>query len=238
MRKGFTLIELAIVLAIIGLMTGGVLAGQSLITQTRLRKQISQFEEFERARVTFFSKFGQNPGDFGRAQTFWSTAVSGNGNGYVEDTEGLEFWKQLYLAGILLEDYQGDMGGGEYDVYPGENVPKATYEDNGCMTMREMIITNSSNEINTYDYYWLAKMYEDSGVHYCSDYFLEPSEAYYIDAKMDDGKPLKGKVVMDGGFYDISSTCYDLLSGPEEAIFMTNTDKSCVLTRVYTQKGF
>ncbi|HVS27365.1 MAG TPA: prepilin-type N-terminal cleavage/methylation domain-containing protein, partial [Burkholderiales bacterium] len=44
MRKqsGFTLIEIAIVLVIIGLLLGGVLKGQELITSARVRNLISQ----------------------------------------------------------------------------------------------------------------------------------------------------------------------------------------------------
>jgi prepilin-type N-terminal cleavage/methylation domain-containing protein len=62
-RQGFTLIELSIVLVIIGLLVGGVLAGQSLIAAAAVRAQISQIERYNTAAATFQGKYGGLPGD-------------------------------------------------------------------------------------------------------------------------------------------------------------------------------
>ena len=61
--EGFTLIELSIVLVIIGLIVGGVLTGQSLISAAEVRAQISQIEKYNSAVNTFRSKFNALPGD-------------------------------------------------------------------------------------------------------------------------------------------------------------------------------
>ena len=47
--RGFTLIEIAVVLVIIGLIVGGILVGQSLIAGAQLRAQVTQFERFNQA---------------------------------------------------------------------------------------------------------------------------------------------------------------------------------------------
>ncbi len=63
LKVGFTLIELSIVLVIIGLIVGGVLAGQDLVRAAGERAQISQIEKFNVAVNTFRGKYGEIPGD-------------------------------------------------------------------------------------------------------------------------------------------------------------------------------
>ena len=41
--KGFTLVEIAIVLVIIGLLLGGILKGQEMITQAKIKNSIADF---------------------------------------------------------------------------------------------------------------------------------------------------------------------------------------------------
>jgi len=60
---GFTLIELSVVLVIIGLIVGGILAGQNLIAAAAVRAQITQIEKFNTAANTFYGKYGYLPGD-------------------------------------------------------------------------------------------------------------------------------------------------------------------------------
>ncbi len=69
LSKGFTLIEIAIVLVIIGLLLGGVLKGQELITGARVRNLISQQDGIKAAFFGFQDRFRALPGDYASAST-------------------------------------------------------------------------------------------------------------------------------------------------------------------------
>jgi prepilin-type N-terminal cleavage/methylation domain-containing protein len=63
-QAGFTLIEIAIVLVIIGLLLGGVLKGEELITSARVRNLISQQDGVKAAFYGFQDRFRALPGDY------------------------------------------------------------------------------------------------------------------------------------------------------------------------------
>jgi prepilin-type N-terminal cleavage/methylation domain-containing protein len=62
-QKGFTLVELAIVMTIIGLLIGGILKGQELMENARVTATISQVKSYEAAVTTFRDSYAAIPGD-------------------------------------------------------------------------------------------------------------------------------------------------------------------------------
>lgn len=114
MRKahGFTLVEIAIVLVIIGLLLGGILKGQEMITQAKIKNVIADFSGISAAYHGYQDRYRAIPGDDPNAATRWATApaaTSGNGNGQVAGTynsaaaadESRLWWDHLRRAGFV-----------------------------------------------------------------------------------------------------------------------------------------
>ena len=112
-QSGFTLIEIAIVLVIIGLLLGGVLKGQELITSARVRNLISQQDGVKAAYFGFLDRFRALPGDYNQATTnITGATVNGNNNGQIQSTGGggaidehVAVWEHLSKAGFITGSY-------------------------------------------------------------------------------------------------------------------------------------
>jgi prepilin-type N-terminal cleavage/methylation domain-containing protein len=110
-EQGFTLIEIAIVLVIIGLLLGGVLKGQELITGARVRNLIGQQDGIKAAYFGFLDRYRALPGDYKTAKdTIKDTTENGNGDGQITDggtpKESTLAWEHLAKAGFINGSYK------------------------------------------------------------------------------------------------------------------------------------
>jgi prepilin-type N-terminal cleavage/methylation domain-containing protein len=110
-QSGFTLIEIAIVLVIIGLLLGGILKGQELINSARVKNLASDFRNIPLFIYGYQDKFKALPGDDPRANTNVNgtlATVGTRGNGVIEGNwnstaagdESVLFWQHVRLAGL------------------------------------------------------------------------------------------------------------------------------------------
>jgi prepilin-type N-terminal cleavage/methylation domain-containing protein len=116
-QSGFTLVEIAIVLVIIGLLLGGILKGQEMITQAKIKNLISDFSGVSVAYHGYVDRYRKIPGDDGDASVRWGgpPAVPGSPatgkfndgtitGGYASTTPNDEsrlFWLHLRKAGFI-----------------------------------------------------------------------------------------------------------------------------------------
>jgi prepilin-type N-terminal cleavage/methylation domain-containing protein len=117
---GFTLVEIAIVLVIIGLLLSSVIKGQELIQSARVRNLIALQDSVKAAFFGFQDRYHALPGDYASASTNMSCptnpCLNGNGNGLIEvsatpvsgsvQAEYLLSWTHLSAAGFLNYSFQ------------------------------------------------------------------------------------------------------------------------------------
>ena len=220
-QRGFSLVELSIVLVILGLLVGGILAGQSLIRAAELRSISAEYQRYSTAIYSFRDKYFALPGDFRDATRFWlrqsatncvtnSAATTnsaggcdGDGDGFLESggagagaNEQYQFWRHLVLAGLAEGTYTGQSGA----AFAGQGVigsnmpPSRAGNTSGWSAMyTNFLMTNhfAWTNNNYGNALWLGKSLSASTPY---GYFLKPEDAWNIDTKLDDGKPQQGKL--------------------------------------------
>jgi prepilin-type N-terminal cleavage/methylation domain-containing protein len=112
-EQGFSLIEIAIALVIIGLLIGGALKGQQMITSAKVRRVENDIKGISAAILAYEDRYGVLPGDDPAAATrfpgVWTAADNGNGNGVISGAwnssdnsqESRKIWKHLRGSGFL-----------------------------------------------------------------------------------------------------------------------------------------
>lgn len=214
-RSAFSLVELSIVLVILGLLVGGVLAGQSLIRAAQLRAVTTEYNRYLTAAMSFRDKYFALPGDMSNAQSFWGVAdptpatcvttagsgtqtCNGNGDGLIQPSTGsnesYRFWQHLVNAGLIEGQYDGITHGS--NNYSSTNANSPTSKVSPALWYANWWGTVGTNAALLEGVY--NNIFE-LGIATTNNHpatgMLKAEEMWNIDTKLDDGKPGTGKVI-------------------------------------------
>jgi prepilin-type N-terminal cleavage/methylation domain-containing protein len=229
-KKGFSLVELAIVLVIMGLLAVAAASGRVMIKTAELKTIISNIETYKIAVDNFKSQYEGLPGDLKNASSFW-TALDGNGNGKIgngavtDDTEVYYAWRHLSLAQLISGVFSGT---GTMAVI-GTNVPAAKSISNAGYSLVYLAAPFSyADELGRAmpgNYFVLGANHATDN--YLSTASLNPDDAFYVDNKVDDGTPDFGGVL--GGLGNSAvGTCTTGVA-PDILYNVNNPDVACIL---------
>ena len=253
-QLGFTLVELSIVLVILGLLVGGVLTGQSLIRAAELRTVATEYSKYQTALNTFKDKYFSMPGDMNNAVSYWTQAANcpgtasqgstttatcnGNGDGLLTYNSGsnehFRFWQHLANAGLIEGTFSGVTGTDSYQWYAVRTNSPVSKVQNGSYWAVANVANNSSGQWDPSVLFSaslgnIMALGTPNGTAYpwVSSPILKPEEAYNIDMKMDDGKPLRGKMMASA-----TTACSGVSNGSGSTgtdYALSTTTKACMI---------
>jgi prepilin-type N-terminal cleavage/methylation domain-containing protein len=190
MKKGFTLVELSIVLVIIGLLLGGILVAQSMIGTAKLQAFTRQVGQFDAAVENFITKFGQFPGDSKLILYQGDETSLGDNNGHLDlASEQAKFWYDLQISG--LQNPAGTTFIPEYDRYMSGFSDYPASKPNAVAGRDSFFTAHGGAGATTTTYYFVGS----------SNRSYTPADALAIDVKIDDGNPVAGYTMGTGSIY-------------------------------------
>tara|TARA_B100001123_G_C15281552_1_gene1014171 strand:- start:177 stop:971 length:795 start_codon:yes stop_codon:yes gene_type:complete len=258
MNRGFSLVELSIVLVILGLLTGGILTGQSLIRAAELRSLTAHISTLQTSMHSFRDKYFALPGDMRNATDFWGAANSsgaggncadpldntgtstqtcnGDGNGQIRTPgsggtyyEQHRAWQHLANAGLIEGSYTGAAAVANNSNSFARGV-NAPQLKLGNVTGVLHYGQAISGSTNEFD---------RSAAHYIgygttsggwpNGPFLTPEEAWNLDTKVDDGRPAYGVIRGHKKDSPTNPNCSTTNSSTDAEYNLSNTNTLCSL---------
>lgn len=221
--RAFSLVELSIVLVILGLLTGGILAGQSLIQAAQLRAVTTEYHRYSAALYAFRDKYRALPGDFRDATRFWNRqkndtacvtrssasvdtakgVCDGDGDGVVSGVWGAP--DTAYTARESLQAWRHLAAAGLIEgTWPGETNSSGYLDDKNQPPSRMKnavwgfrVLGDLTGDMSGTNMEAMFALNYRNGLELWSwsTPVLTPQEAWSVDVKSDDGMPARGNII-------------------------------------------
>lgn len=219
MKRGFTLVELSIVLVIIGLLIGGILVAQSMISTSKIQATVLQLQQFDIAFNNFKTNYNAIPGD---NIIFDGTGRQGDNDGnIINGGETDHYWSDL-SKGVGLKNTKGNSyvatsfsGGTATDI----NSPELRLDQDKA---QPRVAWAGYGPYGLALDNWIIYSEYTNGATAGPPSFdpLKPTDVLALDKKLDDGMPATGIIWAEtlgggtigtcrtGSNYNISATGY------------------------------
>jgi len=251
LHRGFTLVELSMVLVIISLVVAGVVAGRDLVHTAQTRKTASMTQEFNAAALGFKNKYNCLPGDCANYATFGFTNPYNNaterGNDQINTSatsgEAWNLFQHLFEANMIPSstpplpvNNRGkggnvSVGGGWWVYYRPEVIFFVNDGPSLCTYYNDMSqhLLSITSHVR-----WTTNFIDNN--------MITPQTAYEIDKKVDDGLPMTGRMraFLGNGYGTVlyhcnhmfgaagSSACIDSTKTPYQ-YNVTSTSFACAM---------
>lgn len=217
-QGGYTILEFAIVAAIIGFLIAGIFTARTMIRASQLQNVLAEYDSYVKALNEFRDKFVALPGDMTNAESMWGSdagcpatpasttphipTCNGDGNGSIGNsttaavlsisTEWWRAWQHMYNAGFLHSKVTGTVtSGGAQEAIPGQNVPASAIDGAGWSLLYYLqLATNVNLWGDQYGHIMTLGSFRSTS--YTTGPIISAGEALALDIKVDDGRPGTG----------------------------------------------
>ena len=215
-ERGFTLIEMSIVLIIIGLIIGGILKGQELIESARQKNFISQLDSIKSGTNSFIDRFRSFPGDSALSSNICAVCAGGNDDGILGDAAAASTVATIMSFGTPHsgENYQffnhlvgaNFIGGGSANTVPAASfsggavpspLPQAAFPQSG-LTIVYGTHEGAGGGDGAATANWIRAHRFVAGAVTTAQAIVAPVRLSQLDLKFDDGVPTAGRIRSDG----------------------------------------
>lgn len=198
-QRGFTLVELSIVLVVIGLLIGGILVAQSLIEAAKINSQIRQLQQLDVATQNFFMNYARWPGD-SNSNGIWNHIVAPTQPALprIYDGETTVIFQELSSMGGFPGNYSSGSTGVLFGN--GKKHPSAAIGTGGVIGVMNV----------RFEPFWQINApitSTDGSPPYSvtSDHLVfTPAQVLALDTKIDDGNGFSGTIGVSPGVYPSS----------------------------------
>jgi len=187
--RGFTLIEMAIILVIIAIVVASITVGTKLIHASKVRSVVTDFQKIETAISSFETKYNALPGDMNNAQRYLSQCVdygggktcNGDGDGDVEAGAGVfeayRVFQHLSLSGMVDRYFSGNDGDDSERIWYKSKISKNAY----FIVTNNGVTSHIGSGINNY-----IRLSTPDAEASSTSCVISARDAEAIDEKMDD----------------------------------------------------
>jgi prepilin-type N-terminal cleavage/methylation domain-containing protein len=230
-QSGFSLVEIAIVLVVVGLFIGGVLRGQELIASARVRNVIDQVRAVQVAYYGFQDRYNALPGDLTTEQALTvninaAPGLVSPGDGWVPIDDSQQFFNNVAHGGFIVctpcRIKQTTASNPTADFSP-------TNLYGQPIGFAYPSVVPNTNVLGAY--YWSTAANEGTKAMVTTGGSIDSKSLAEMDRKIDDGSPSSGQF----RFGDVvPSTSGVLQNPPLDSCLTTDTTGAYTLWKVIT----